>query len=197
VHHVRGELEAAIAGYERAVALEDPYGYAWSNLGTIRYDQGRLGEAERAYRAALERRPDDAVLHRNLGDALKRLGRSPEDVRASYRRAVELLERDLSVNPAAADKLVVLAVCRAKLGDPGAAEALRQALELAPQDAEVAHLAAVTHALLGERESAIANVGRALELGFSSEVARTTDELEPLRGDPVFERLFTDEADPL
>ena len=52
-------------------------------------DQGKLDEAIACYRRALELKPDYAVAHNNLGNALKDQGKLDEAA-ACYRRALEL-----------------------------------------------------------------------------------------------------------
>jgi tetratricopeptide (TPR) repeat protein len=47
---------------------------AHNGLGWIRYEQGRLEEAQGHYREAIRLRPDLAVAHRNLGTVMEELG---------------------------------------------------------------------------------------------------------------------------
>ncbi|MBI4770800.1 MAG: tetratricopeptide repeat protein [Chloroflexi bacterium] len=69
---------------------------ATHSLGHVHAQQGRLAQAETAYRRALELDPDFAPAHHRLGDLLARLGRNAE-AEAEYRRAVELAPDDLHV----------------------------------------------------------------------------------------------------
>ena len=62
---------------------------AWHNLGMLLASQGRVTEAERCLRRALELDPAAADAHNNLGVLLARLGRLEEAVR-HLREAVRL-----------------------------------------------------------------------------------------------------------
>ena len=66
-------MAAALASYERALAIA-PNANAYSNVGTLHYDERRYKEAIAAYQRALALAPRDPSLHRNLGDALRREG---------------------------------------------------------------------------------------------------------------------------
>ncbi len=60
----RGDESGAF--YERSVAAS-PDAIAYNNLGTWYHQRGRLDEAERAYRRAVELKPQLAQAHNNLG----------------------------------------------------------------------------------------------------------------------------------
>ncbi len=131
-----GNDEAALAEYQRANAIR-PLPQAYSNMGALLHARADYAGAVDAYRKAIDLRPASHVTHRNLGDALARLGRAGE-ARRSYRQAVRLVETDLAVNASDARNLASLSVYLAKLGDdPGAVVRLRQAQALAPTDVQV------------------------------------------------------------
>lgn len=72
------------------VARRPQSAIAQSNLGQIRFDQGRLGEAVALYQASLRLKPDMAQTHYNLGMVLEKLERIDE-ASACYAEAARLL----------------------------------------------------------------------------------------------------------
>jgi tetratricopeptide (TPR) repeat protein len=188
VQHVQGDLPAAIESYRRALAL-GPDALAWSNLGTALYSEGRLDEAVRAFREAIALEPGAPANHRNLGDAYQRLGRS-EEARRAWSEAVRLCEEALRVDARSTETLGQLAVYEAKLGRHASAEAhARQALDLAPGEADAHYRAAVVHALGGRTDAAVAALAQALERGYRRSVARGDDDLTALPARSDFQSL--------
>ena len=70
--------DAAADGARRALALDPTLARAWENLGTAREAQGRLGEAEEAYRRAVEGGADAWPARLKLALLLLRGGREAE-----------------------------------------------------------------------------------------------------------------------
>ena len=91
----RKEVPAAIHAYERAIAADPALVKARLNLGGLLHETGRLAEAERVYRAAIEDNGMDAVLYYNLGVLLEDMDRKGEamDVyRSALRRDPDLAD---------------------------------------------------------------------------------------------------------
>ena len=93
------EMFYEVARQVRQVMLEmgvesDAYGllHADLHMGNLLFSQKRYADAARSYREAIERRPEEGILHANLAGALLRLGRV-EEARRAARRA-----RDLGAN---------------------------------------------------------------------------------------------------
>ena len=75
--------------YKQALKLNPKAAGAWVNIGTIRYREGDLEEAERCYREALQVSPSYALAHFNLGNVCEELGRLTEAV-SHYKIALRL-----------------------------------------------------------------------------------------------------------
>lgn len=120
--------------------------------------RGQLRQAEAVFRAALDRGPNIAQLHTNLGNVLRAQNRLDEAL-ACHRRAVELL-------PNSAEPHANLANVLRQKGDLHlAANAGRRALELAPRNPTVCCGLAETMLALGQIDDAVALARRGLALG--------------------------------
>ncbi len=111
----RDDRDAALDAYARALAADPTRLEAHINRGRLLHEAGRFAEAERAYRAALERCGADPVLYYNLAVLHEDQNRKA-DARAAYRAA-------LDADPDFADCHYNLALLCRTLGE--AKEALR------------------------------------------------------------------------
>src|SRR5262249_36998338 len=80
--------EASCDAYRRAIAADPTYGPAYTNLGRMLHQRGRLREAESIYRLGLARCGPDSVSLFNLGVLLEDSNRSAEAA-GVYRKALE------------------------------------------------------------------------------------------------------------
>jgi tetratricopeptide (TPR) repeat protein len=77
-HFAKGELEPAIAGYQRAIEIDGELAIAWNGLSMALAQQGNLDEAIDAARRLVELEPDDPLSHTNLSRLLQKKGLIPE-----------------------------------------------------------------------------------------------------------------------
>ena len=153
----QGKLDAAVASYRRALALQPNYIEACNNLGNALIDQGKLEEAVASFRRALVLDPKFADSHNNLGNALKEQGKL-EEAAASYRRAIAL-------RPAYAEAHSNLGIALATQGKlDEAVICYRQALALKPDIAEVHNNLGTALREQGTPDEALACYRRALTL---------------------------------
>jgi len=101
-------VDAALAAYGHAIALDPGLRDAHINRGCLLHEAGRLEEAERAYRGALSACRDVPALSFNLGTVLEDLGRKDE--------AVEAYQEALKGDPGLADCHYNLALLYEALG---------------------------------------------------------------------------------
>ncbi|HEX8009780.1 MAG TPA: tetratricopeptide repeat protein [Casimicrobiaceae bacterium] len=102
--------EAALAAYERAVAVDPSLLDAQINLGRLLHETRRLAKAERVYREAVKPCGSDPVLLYNLGVLLDDMDRQAE--------AAEAYEAALAMDPGLADAHYNLALVYEKLERP-------------------------------------------------------------------------------
>ncbi|NVD99508.1 tetratricopeptide repeat protein [Massilia sp. BJB1822] len=122
-----GQLDAAIASYQRALQLQPALGTAHSNLGAALYAARRYGEAEASYRRALAIDPTGLAVYLNLGNVLAAAGQM-EAALANYEQALELRADDLEIGIKHAETLQTL--CRYQEAEVG----YRRALERQPHN---------------------------------------------------------------
>lgn len=85
----KGDADAAMTHYRRALEIDPGYEQAHNNLGYALAEKGALDEAIAHYREALALKPDYAKAHNNLGLALGKSGKLDEAI-ACYERALEI-----------------------------------------------------------------------------------------------------------
>jgi tetratricopeptide (TPR) repeat protein len=161
-----GDDDAALAGFERVLALErgDPEGVtralkvqALNNSAVVYFSRGGYEEAEAALAEAVELDAGDAGAWFNLALARQRLGRDEESYQA-LRRAHVLEPEDVAI---------ARSLALAELGRDNwvaAVALLSEAAEKQPRDADLAlHLGRAQRGL-GNLDGAIASFQRSLEL---------------------------------
>jgi tetratricopeptide (TPR) repeat protein len=185
--HAMNDTKQAVEHYQKAADLGN--GNAYSNLGAIYARQGKVGEAERCYKEAIKLLPT-ALKYHNLGDLYALLGRKSE-AGEQYRRAVVLANEQLRARPRDTGVLTTLAMVEAKLSRFAEAEShMKQAIALAPENADVRFSEAIVDGLSGRIENGLAALAKALERGYSSARAVDDPDLAPLRAHPRFSELM-------
>ncbi len=85
----RGQMDEAIAHYQKALEIKPDYAMAYNNLGAALTGQRRFAEAVAHLRKALEIKPDYAAAHNNLGAALAK-SEHVDEAMAEYQKALEI-----------------------------------------------------------------------------------------------------------
>ena len=124
----QGDLDAAMAQYRKALAVDPQLAEPHNNLGNALVRQRRIAEAIREYETALALNPAYARAHTNLGNALLQSGRIDDAIR-HYQQA-------LAIDPRYVDAENDLGNALGQKGDwPGAITAYHEAMRMAPTDA--------------------------------------------------------------
>jgi serine/threonine protein kinase/Tfp pilus assembly protein PilF len=153
----KGQLDAAIASYQKAIELNPNYAMAHNNLGIMLKQTGQLDAAIASLKKAIELDPKLAMAHNNLGTALKDSGQVDAAI-ASFRTAIELDSK-------LAEPHINLGIA---LGDKGQLDAAvashKTAVEIDPKLAMAHYSLGNTLRNKGELDQAIASYKTAIEL---------------------------------
>ena len=173
----------------RSIELQ-PTDAAYSNLAVLYYLQGRYVEASENFRKAIELNSNNGTIWGNLGDAYRWIPGKESEAKDAYRRAIALLEKELSVNPLDVQARANCAMYWSHLGDNERAFAeLNSALKLKPGDGFVLSRAAIVYEQAKMRDRALAAVEGAIKGGFQNEVENWPP-LRSLRQDRRYRELI-------
>jgi tetratricopeptide (TPR) repeat protein len=155
----KGDHEAAIGWYERAVAVdgEDPFAIAYINWGETLRAQGDLDAAIAKFIRATELDPDYVLAYNNWGNALSEQG-DLEGAIAKYAQAIEIDPDDVLA-------YYNWGVALYTKGDlEGAIAKYRQATELNPTEPDAYYNWGVALNDMGDHDGAIVQYMRTVEL---------------------------------
>ena len=89
-HVATGSFEKAEDAYSKAISMEPTDAHRFYNeLGNVLSDAGQYGRAKTALKRSLDYRPDQPLVHCDLGDIFVRQGK-PDDANLSYENAAGL-----------------------------------------------------------------------------------------------------------
>jgi class 3 adenylate cyclase/TolB-like protein/tetratricopeptide (TPR) repeat protein len=175
-----GDFEQASRALARSLAIE-PRRAGYGNSGSVLYYLGRYKPAQDMFRKSIELVPTDHRAWGNLADAL-RFDAQPDEARRAYRKAFDLVEGELAVNPNDAVNQAQAAYYAIQLGDAGRA---RRGIESALHDGDaityVHYYVALAELGLGDEAKALAHVRRARELGYPEVLLKAAPELGDIR----------------
>jgi protein O-mannosyl-transferase len=89
----KGQVDEAVAQYQKALEINPNYVAAHYNLGNALFQKGQLEEALAQYQKAVEINPNDAEAHINLGNALFQ-NEQLDEALAQFQKAIEINPND-------------------------------------------------------------------------------------------------------
>jgi serine/threonine protein kinase/Flp pilus assembly protein TadD len=185
-----GRYDEAASAFQRALEIQ-PSAPTYTNLGTLRFFEGRYVEAVAAFEKAVELGANTYLNWGNLGDGLRWApGRRP-DATAPYRRAIDLIEKQIVQKPQDADLITRRAVYLMKLGDR--TRAVKEAGEIATRPMlapPVLYRLTTVYELAGDRARALTLLEQALRGGYPAREIDNDPELTALRADARYHRLI-------
>ena len=175
--------------WSRALRLQ-PYAGAARNLAALQFSDRRYAEAARTLEKAAPPGSRDYTVWRSLGAA--RYWAPGERPRAAeaYRRAAELAEQELRVDPTNPLLIAHLADCRAMLGEAEKARVLAaEAARQAPDNRRVAEILSGVYEQIGDRDGALRWLTGAVEAGYPLADVESDPTFEKLRQDPRYAKV--------
>ncbi|MFC1475625.1 protein kinase [Candidatus Zixiibacteriota bacterium] len=183
--------DEAHAEFETAILLDPKQFEARYLYGRASFQRGNLVEALHLFEeACLVREDHEARFF--AAQTYAALGRT-ERAKSAYRRALQVIEKHLGLNPDDARALTMGAVslCRVGRREEGLAWAER-ASAIDPEDPGVRYNVACLFALEGQKERAIDSLEKAFQAGFANmEWVEKDPDLASLRDDPRLQALLT------
>lgn len=163
---------------------------AFNNMGVVYFYQRRFDDAARASQDALKVEPNNRIAWANLAEVYYWTGRKQESADA-YRKAIDLGEQELRVNPQNAALLSYLGLYHAVLGKRAVATAYRdKALAVDSGSVDVLFNAAIITNVIGDSDAALSWLEKALDAGLTPEFAQATPYFEKLRSSKRFQALL-------
>lgn len=183
-HRKAGRIDQAISNLRALLSSHPHHMRGLLCLGNIHFEQQDYKAAHEQFERAVAIRPDDLQALFWRGRALHRLGKLPESMR-DFEAALALEPNDARILA----NCGAIAVRLQRTDD--ARKFLTRAMQADPTLHGPHYNLACLLAARGDREAALTSLGRAVELGWKNRDFTTRDALlDPLRGDPRFERLL-------
>lgn len=157
IYFFLGEWSEARRMFQRALEIQ-PSAVIYSNLGTVDFYERRYQEAAANFQRAVELATENYRFWGNLADALYWTPGRRKESQKAYRRALELAQAALRVNPNDPQVLSHVVDYRAMLGDTDRAlSSLETLLPQVGQDPELMFSVARAYEILGRRKEALAH----------------------------------------
>lgn len=189
-YYLAGKFRDAAEAWEQAIAIR-PGRSVYSNTGTMYFFLGDYDKAADRYALAANFAPNDYIVWGNLADAYYFGDKYAPVAGVTYKRALALVEQQLSVNPDDTEALSFAAYFNARLGNREKAleyEAL--AREKTSDNLYVYYNTALVHAQFGQTDEALDALERAVALDYQVDLLPLDPAFEGLREEPRFKRLI-------
>ena len=175
LYAIRGNGEAAITEYRKALDIDPAFVPAYANLADLYRARGADAEGEKVLRAGIAKVPGSGVLHHAIGLVYVRQKR--------YADAVKELTEAVRLDPDNARYAYVQAVALNDMGQPQQAlKILQAAIRRQPYDRDLVAGLAIYSARAGDRNAALSYVKLLRELEPENPAyVRMTREIEAAR----------------
>ena len=195
IYYYLGRQEEAMDAFQKSLSIEPNYG-AYSNLATMYFYDKEYSKAAEMYQEALALNDSDYSVWSFLSSAYKQS--SPpkmEEFMHATRKAKEMAEKQLEVNPRNPAVLADLASFELGLGDSESAErTLKRASDMQPVDVNLQVRIGMLYENIGNRDDALNWIEKAIENGFpAGQLLENSDpELSQLWEDERFLELVNE-----
>ncbi len=186
------DFEAAEGELRRAIALDDALFDAHYFLGSVFFEQGKMGEAVANFARACSIAPENYFCWFFLSMAYHAIGDDGKGD-AANREGLQHARTRLMTHPDDTRALTMAARGFAEIGEPERALAwIQRALAIDPDEPTIIYNAACTYVALGDREEALSALERAIgsQHHVSPHWIANDPDLRALIGDPRFEAML-------
>ena len=188
-YYYSDNLDAARAMWERSLVAEPNYA-AYSNLCALYYIKGRYTLAAERGEQALKLIDTNYTTWVNVANAYYWIPGKRDQAMDNYRQATHLMEGQRAITPRDPRLLASLAGLYALLGERDRALSdIDRALELAPDNTKVMYDAGHAHEQLGQREQAVAWIGKALDGDYPLSELEADPFMHEFRSDKRFAQM--------
>ena len=179
--HWLGRWDEAEVAWLRSLELEsDALGY--QNMGTLYYYQHRFEASIEMHEQATLAAPADHRGWGKLAAAQRYVSGRAAASQESYRKAIELVRKQLDVNPDEPEDLSYLSVYLTNSGDhAGARVAIERSLAIAPENPSAHYFAAILEMNSGNDEKALSALEKAVRFGYSYKLLEADPEFSSLK----------------
>ena len=193
-----GRYAEATVQVQKSISLA-PTSDGYDNLGGLYYREGSYAQAAAQYQKAIDLAPTNSEFWGNLADAYRWDPTLADKAPDTYRHAIDMVQREITVNPRDAQLHSEVAMWWAALGSrKEAAAEIAKALDLAPHDGLVQFRATLVYEQAGQRDRALRALQAALKSGYPSDEFRQASAaqsaapgLRAMRGWSTLEIQFT------
>jgi len=194
IYLLMGEFELAEEIFSKSIEIS-PSARAYSNLAASYMLQGRSKEAVPLLKKAIEMEGANYELWANLAGAYLETPGLSDMAPEALERAVELVSRELDVNPQTTLLRARRAYYLVRLGNrEQALEEIAQVEKSASKDPEVLFWTAAIYEITGNREKALDKLEAAIAEGFSPAFIRAATEFVQMHNDPRYIQLLEDRS---
>jgi TolB-like protein/Flp pilus assembly protein TadD len=190
-YYFAGDFSRAAQAWENSLQIR-PTRSAYSNTGSMYFYLGDYKKAAARYAKAVNLASLDYRLWGNLGDSYFYAEDLKPTALVAYKRSIEVGEQQLTVNPSNIDAVSDLAYYYAHIDNIAKSNELHaKALATAPDNMYVQYNSALIHAYLGDVESALSALERAVTLDYQPELLAIDPAFTILKDEERFRRLFS------
>ena len=188
-YYLKGDLQKASEIWLKAVAIV-PSASMYYNIGTMYFYLRRFDDAVSMYRKAIDLSPDEYLYWGGIGETSRQLPDAWNQAEAAYRKAFQLGEAMLAINPDDVDVMNNLAPFYAGVGNFDKAFTLLDAARSrSTEDYYFFYNTALVNLRAGNPVQAEDALMKAVELGYPVVLLSTDAGLDSLQGRPRFEAL--------
>ena len=190
VYQRTGQIDQAIESYKESLRITPNYG-AYSNLGSLYFFFKKdYDKAKQNFEEANRLKPNDLTIQGNLADVYRYTGEHKKADDA-YKKAIQLAEKILEVNPVDSDICAKIARYYALQGDvKSALQHINNALENGSENVEVLVISVKVFELINQRDRAFESLDALVVLGGDIGEIRENPDLEEFIKDPRFQRYI-------